>query len=123
MYHSHYYEAHSLLFAGIHWLVSGLALLITSYVVPGFRVKDFGSALIAAAIIGLISALIRPLLIFLTLPIDIITLGLFTFVVDGIVLKMAAFFLRGFQLSGWFAAIFGAVILSLVGGFLHYLIY
>jgi putative membrane protein len=117
------YHPHSLLLSGIHWLVSGVALLVTSYVVPGFRVKDFGSALIAAAIIGFINLMIRPLLLFLTFPINVLTLGLFTFVVDGFVLKIAAAILRGFEVRSWFAAIFGAFILSVVGGFLHYLIY
>lgn len=107
----------------VHWLVSGLALLGTSYLVPGFRIRDFGSALIAALVIGLINALIRPLLIFLTLPINILTLGLFTFVVDGFVLKVTAAILKGFEIRGWFSAIFGALVLAIIGGMLHFLIY
>lgn len=116
-------QMHPWLLALIHWLVSGVALLLTSYLVPGFRVRDFGSALVAALVIGLINALIRPLLIFLTLPINILTLGLFTFVIDGLILKMTAALLKGFEVTSWFSAILGAFLLAVLGGFLHLLIY
>ena len=103
----------------IHWLVSGLAVLITSKIVPGFRIESFGSAIIAAVGIGLANAVIWPVLIILTLPINILTLGLFTFVVNGAVLKICAAFLTGFAIDGWLAAIGGSVVLSIVGMVLH----
>jgi putative membrane protein len=78
---------------------------------------------VAAVVIGLINMLIRPLLMFLAFPINILTLGLFTFVIDGAVLKMAAWFLRGFELKGWFAAVLSALLLAIIGGFLHLVIY
>ena len=106
----------------LHWLVSATALMITAYLVPGFRVKNFGAALIAAAVIGLANLTVWPLLIFLTLPINILTLGLFTFVVNGIVLKLCAAILRDFEINGWFSAIFGAFILACVGSLLHYIL-
>jgi len=106
----------------LHWLVSALSLLATAYIVPGFKIKDFSSALIAAFIIGLANIVIRPILLFLTFPINILTLGLFTFVVDGVILKMCAAVLKGFEISSWMAAIFGAMILALVGTILHLLL-
>lgn len=95
------------------WFLTALTFLITSYVVPGFNVSGFGGALWAAAIVGILNMFLRPLLILLTLPVNILTLGLFTFVVNAIVLKMAASLLSGFEITGWMAAIFGAVILAI----------
>ena len=106
----------------VHWIVSAVALLVTSKVTPGFKVDGFGSALWAAVVIGLANILIWPLLIFLTLPINILTLGLFTFVVNGAVLKICAALIKGFDIKGWGSAILGAVILSIVSTFLHYLV-
>lgn len=106
----------------LQWVVSALALLITAYVVPGFDVKNFKAAMIAAAVIGLANILIRPILIFLTLPFTIITLGLFIFVVNAIVLKICAAILRDFKISSWGSAIVGGIILALVGSLLHYFV-
>ena len=113
---------HSLLPMIAYWLVSALAILITAYVVPGFKVRSFGAACVASLVIGLLNWFIRPVLIFLTLPLNILTLGLFTFVVNAIILKIAAAVLKDFEIRGWFAAIIGAVILAIVGYFLHVLI-
>ena len=104
----------------VHWVVSAASLLLTSKIMPGFDVKGFGSALWAAFVIGVANVLIWPLLIFLTLPINLLTLGLFTFVVNGAVLKICAALLKGFDIKGWAPAIFGAIVLSLVSTLLHY---
>lgn len=96
------------------WLLSAVVLLITAYVVPGFTIKSFGSAMWASLIVGLLNMLIRPILLFLTLPINILTLGLFTFVVNAIVLRLAAGLLKGFDIDGWFSAIIGAIVLAIV---------
>jgi putative membrane protein len=106
----------------LHWIVSALSLMLTAYLVKGFEVKSFGSALITAVVIGLANVLIWPFLMFLTLPINILTLGLFTFVVNGMVLKICAAVLPGFRITSWAAAIFGAIVLSLVGAGLHYVL-
>lgn len=103
----------------LHWLVSGLAVLLTAKLVPGFRINGFISACIAALVIGLANALLWPILIVLTLPINILTLGLFTFVVNGMVLKICAALLPGFEISTWMSAIFGAIVLALVAMMLH----
>lgn len=113
-------EHQRLLLTLLHWVVSAFALMVTAYLVPGIKVKSFISAVIASIVIGLANAVIWPILIFLTLPINILTLGLFTFVVNGAVLKLSTSRLWGFQINSWASAIFGAIILSLVSAGLHY---
>ncbi len=107
----------------VRWVVSAVALMITAYVVPGFRVKDFSSALIAAIVIGIANVLIWPFLMFITLPLNVITLGLFTFVVNGIVLKICAALLRGFEITSWLSAIFGAIILTICQTLLQHVLF
>lgn len=108
-------------YAILKWLISALALLLTAYIIPGFRVKDFPSALKASVVIGIANIFIRPILLFLTLPFNIITLGLFTFVVNAMILKLCAWFLRGFEITSWFSAILGAVLLTVIGTLFHYI--
>jgi len=103
----------------LHWLVSGLAVLLTSKLLRGFEIKGFFTACIAALFIGLANALLWPILFFLTLPITVVTLGLFTFVINGMILKICAALLPGFKIDGWFTAIFGSIALALVGLVLH----
>jgi putative membrane protein len=106
----------------LRWLISGVAVLLTSKIVRNFEVNGFVSALFAALIIGLANAIVWPVLIFLTLPINVVTLGLFTFVVNGMVIKIAALFVPGFVVKTWWAAIFGSIVLSLVSILLHYVL-
>lgn len=106
----------------IHWLVSGLALSLTSALVPGFKLKGFSTALVASLFIGAASFFVRPVLVFLTFPLTVITLGFFLFVVDAIILRLSAAFLKNFEISGWFSAIIGAIVLSITGGLLHWLV-
>jgi putative membrane protein len=96
--------------------------MLTAYLVRGFKVTGFWSALLAAFVIGLANVVLWPLFIFLTLPINILTFGLFTFVVNGAVLKLCAALLPGFEIKTWGAAIFGAIVLSVCSTGLHYLI-
>jgi putative membrane protein len=107
----------------LHWIISAFAVMITAYVVRGFKVKSFWSALGAALIIGIANAILWPILIFLTLPINILTFGLFTFVVNGIVLKICAAIMPGFKIDTWTAAIIGAIILAVVSTALHYFLF
>ena len=113
-------QSGSLVYYIVHWVVSAVALLITSKIIPGFSVTDFGSAMWAAVAIGIANVIVWPVLIFLTLPINVLTLGLFTFVVNGAVLKICTMFLSGFEIKGWWPAIFGSIALSFIGGILHY---
>ena len=106
----------------IHWVVSALSLVLTAYLVPGFQVDTFGRALIASVVIGIANIVIWPILMFLALPLNILTLGLFTFVINAIVLRLCAGMLKGFRINGWGSAILGAVILACVGTLMHYLL-
>ncbi len=96
------------------WLISAGALLATTYIVPGFKVRDFGTALIAAMVLGLANAALWPLLMLLALPLNLMTLGLFTFVVSAVLLMLTSALVKGFQIDGWIPAILGAVVIALV---------
>ncbi|MBC7742534.1 MAG: phage holin family protein [Bdellovibrionaceae bacterium] len=113
-------QTHSVLYYIVYWLISAVAVLITSKVIRGFKVDGFWSAVFAALIIGLVNTVIWPILFFLTLPINVLTLGLFTFVINGIVIKLAAALLPGFDVEGWWPAIFGALFFSIINTLLHY---
>ena len=104
----------------LHWIVSSAALAVTAAVVPGFKLKGFKAALIATFIIGLLNYILWPILVFFTLPLTIITFGLFLFVVDAIVLRACAALMNDFEISSWFSAIIGAVILAVTSSILHY---
>lgn len=97
------------------WLLSSLTLLITAYLVPGFEIANFYTALIAALIIGIANAVIRPILIILTLPINILTLGLFTLIINAFILWFASTIVKGFDITTFSAALIAAIILWFIG--------
>ena len=95
----------------LQWLVSGLAIIITAYLLPGVKLTGFFAALVTALILGLINAFIRPVLILLTLPLNILTLGLFTLVINALLIMLAAAIVPGFAVQGfWWALHFGLVL-------------
>ena len=98
----------------LRWLILTLAIMVASYLIEGIEVRGFGSALLAAAIVGILNALFRPVLIILTLPINILTLGLFTFVINALLLMMASGVIGGFEVHGFWAALWGSLVISLV---------
>jgi len=99
----------------LNWLLSAIALFIVSYIVPGFTVRSFKEALIAAVVIGLINATLGLLLKLITLPLTLLTLGVFWWVVNAFMLMVASSLLKpGFEVSGFLAAFLGAILLSLV---------
>jgi putative membrane protein len=102
----------------VRWLISSFAILITSYVLEGIRVDGFFSAFCAAAILGILNAVFRPVLLILTLPINILSLGLFTFVINAILLMMASGVISGFDVRGFWWAVMGSLVISLVSWFL-----
>ena len=106
----------------IKWLVTTLAILAASYLLDGIHASGFLSALFAAAMLGLLNAFFRPVLFVLTLPITILTLGLFTFILNALMLKMASGVIPGFEVEGFWTAIFGAVIVSIVSSVLNALL-
>ena len=95
--------------------------MITAYIVPGFHVNDFKTALLAAVVLAIINTFIKPVLLFLTFPLTIITLGLFIFVVNAIVLYLAALVVPGLRIEGFLPAILAAVVLSVVSTILSML--
>ena len=96
------------------WLLAACALLMVTYVYPGVDVRSFPSALIAAAVIGLFNMLLRPVLVVLTLPVTVVTLGLFLFVINALLFWAAASVLDGFYVAGFWAALLGSVIYSVL---------
>jgi putative membrane protein len=97
------------------WLVLTGSIMAASYLMDGIHVDGFFSAFFAAAILGILNTLLRPLLFILTLPINILTLGLFTFVLNAFVLMMVSGVISGFMVYGFWSAVFGSLLISLVG--------
>lgn len=104
------------------WLVTAVSLLITANLVNGFIVTNFVAALIAAVVIGLVNAIVRPILIVLTLPLTILTLGLFLFVVNALSIWIAGALTPGFRVMGLIPALFGSIVLTLVAGVINFLV-
>ena len=98
----------------VNWLLSALALLIVAHLVPGFYVSGLGSALIAALVIGLINATLGLFLKVITFPLTVVTLGIFWFVINALMLMVASALLKGFTVRGFGAAFVGAIVLALV---------
>ncbi|NYT84931.1 phage holin family protein [Pollutimonas harenae] len=104
------------------WILNAVALLIVAYILPGITVASFGSALVAALVLGLLNTLVKPVLILLTLPITIVTLGLFLLVLNALVFWFAGSVLKGFQVNGFWWALLGAFVYSIVSGLLSRLL-
>lgn len=104
------------------WLLNAVALLIVAYLLPGITVVGFGSALIAALVLGLLNMLVKPVLVLLTLPITIVTLGLFLLVLNALLFWLAGSILKGFQVHGFWWAVAGALLYSIISGLLSRLI-
>jgi putative membrane protein len=98
----------------LRWLLNTLALFVVAYIVPNFYYRDLVSLAIAALVLGLLNALVRPILFVLTLPLTIVTLGLFLFVLNAIMLELTAWLVPGFDIDGLGWAIVGAIVLTLV---------
>lgn len=96
----------------LKWLLAACALLLVAYLYPGVQVQSFGSAMIAAAVVGIFYTLLRPLLVVLTLPVTVVTLGLFLFVINALLFWAAARVLDGFEVSGFEVSGFGAALLG-----------
>ena len=97
----------------LRWLILTFSIIATSYLIDGIQVSGFLSAFFAAAILGILNAFFRPILLILTLPVNILSLGLFTFVINAIVLMMVSGVISGFEVSGFWSAVFGSLLISL----------
>ncbi len=103
----------------LHWLLSGVALLIVANLLPGIEVDGFGAALIAALVIGLASATVGVILKIVLLPFIFLSLGIVYFLINGLMLKLASEFVPGFRVNGCLPAIFGSILLTVVDYVLH----
>jgi putative membrane protein len=104
------------------WLVNTLALVAVAYLMPSVTISSFGAALLAAAVLGLVNAIVRPILVLLTLPVTVLTLGLFIFVINGLLFWMVASFLEGFEVAGFWSGVLGAIVFSLISWLLSALL-
>lgn len=102
----------------ISWLVSALAILVTAYILPGVHISSFFTALATAVVLGIINSILKPILLLLTLPINILTLGLLTFVINALLVLLAAQIVPGFKVDGFWWALAFSVVLSIVNSFL-----
>ena len=98
----------------LRWLVLTASITLTAYLFEGIRVTGFFSAFCAAAVLGVLNAFFRPILFILTLPINVLTLGLFTFIINAMLLKMASSVIPGFHVQGFWPAVMGSLIISLI---------
>ena len=104
------------------WLLNAIALLAVAYLVPDIHVAGFGAALVAALVIGLLNMLVRPLLVLLTLPITVLTLGLFIMVINGVLFYAAGSWLAGFEVKTYLAGMIGALLYSIISWLLSALL-
>ncbi|MCX6797740.1 MAG: phage holin family protein [Candidatus Falkowbacteria bacterium] len=104
------------------WLISAVAILIAAYIIPGVKVAGVWTALILAAVLGLLNISIKPLLILLTLPINILTLGLFTLVINALVIMLASSIVKGFSVGGFINALLFSIVLTIIQSLFQILI-
>jgi putative membrane protein len=104
------------------WLLNALALMAVAYLMPSVHIESFGTALVAALVLGLANAVVRPILVLLTLPVTILTLGLFILVINGAVFLGVSRLVSGFEVVGFGSAILAAILYSIVSWFLSALI-
>ena len=100
------------------WILNAVALLIVAYLLPGIVVTSFWAALVAAVVLGLLNAIVKPILLVLTLPVTIVTLGLFLFGVNALVFWLGGSLFEGFRVNGFWWAMIGAILYSLISSFL-----
>ena len=96
------------------WILNAIALLAVAYLLPSIHVASFGSAMLAALLLGLVNAVVRPVLLLLTLPATLLTLGLFIFVINGLMFWLAGSLIEGFAVGGFWPAVFGSLLYSVV---------
>jgi putative membrane protein len=103
----------------INWFITTVAILIGAYLLPGVAVRGIGAAVVAALVLGLINAFIKPILIILTLPLNILTLGLFTFVLNALLVLFTSAVVRGFEVRNFWWALLFSLVFSIVSFVLH----
>jgi putative membrane protein len=104
------------------WVINTVALIAVAYLMPSIQVSSFGAALVAALVLGLVNAVVRPVLVLLTLPVTVLTLGLFIFVLNGLLFWMVGTWLEGFDVGGFWSGVIGALLFSIVSWLLSALV-
>ncbi|HJV36309.1 phage holin family protein [Geomonas sp.] len=107
----------------VHWLIRALAIVITAYLLPGVRLAGFFAALVTALVLGLVNTFIKPLLLFLTLPLNILTLGLLTFVINALLIMLTSALVPGFQVAGFWWALLFSLVLAIINYLLGVVIF
>ncbi len=107
----------------VGWLVSAFALWIVAQIVPGIEVRDFGAAMLATIVIGIVNAVIGPVLKFLAFPLTVLTLGLFLLVINAALLMLAAALTPGFRVRGFLNAVLGSLVLTILSSLLRQLVF
>ena len=98
----------------LKWIGYALAVMFIAWIIPGISVSGFWSALLVAIVLGLINTFIKPVLMFISLPINFLTLGIFTLVINGLLMLLASYVTPGFQVDGFWSALIGAIVLSII---------
>jgi putative membrane protein len=104
------------------WLINTVSLIAVAYLMPSVSVSSFASALVAALVLGLVNTVIRPILVLLTLPVTVLTLGLFILVINGLLFWFVGSFIEGFAVAGFWAGVFGAIVYSVISWLLSALV-
>ena len=106
----------------LKWLIMATSIMLAAYIIPGVVIKGFFAALWVALFIGIINVLVKPFLILITLPINILTLGLFTFVINALLILLASSIIKGFEVKGFWVAMLFSIVLSIINFLLGYLL-
>lgn len=101
----------------LHWVLVAFSILLTSKVVPGVKIDGFKPALIAAIVLGALNVIVKPILVVLTFPITVLTLGLFLLVINAIIVSLAGYLVPGFWVRGFWAAVFASIVISICSAF------
>jgi putative membrane protein len=104
------------------WAINTAALVAVAYLMPSVTISSFGAALVGALVLGLVNTIVRPILVLLTLPVTVLTLGLFIFVINGLLFWAVGSFIEGFHVAGFWAGVFGAIVFSLISWLLSALV-
>jgi putative membrane protein len=103
----------------VAWLITTIAILLAAYLIPGIRIASAGTAIIGAAILGILNALLKPILVVLTFPLTIVTLGLFLLVINALMFWLAGALVSGFEVKSFWSALFGSLVVSVVSFVAH----
>lgn len=101
------------------WIIRTLILLVTAYIVPGFKIDSYTTAFVVALVLGILNMLVKPILVLFTLPATILTLGLFLFVVNALLLMLAVSFVSGFQINSFTTAIIASIVITILSSILN----